>query len=276
MTMAPGVLATVDAPDVTRPLVRIQGLVKTFPTQVPGRGTVTIRALDGVDLAIAPGEAYGLVGESGSGKTTLARCLLRLTDATAGRIELDAPLRTYLPEAPVGPTIRMALSHLTGLQREPPGEIWESMEPPSREELIAGLEDAELVLRPAEQWHYSNLVFALLGSLILALTLTPVLSSLFLPRQVKEKEPWLVRLAHWVYAPVLSFAEAQRHPHNVARRAYVDIEGVAHPAPAPKFSVTPAEVGSPPAGVGSQTRELLEMAGYDAAGVDALRESGIV
>jgi CubicO group peptidase (beta-lactamase class C family) len=61
----------------------------------------------------------------------------------------------------------MALSHLTGLQREPPGEIWESMEPPSREELIAGLEDAELVLRPAEQWHYSNLVYALLGEIVM-------------------------------------------------------------------------------------------------------------
>ncbi len=84
-----------------------------------------------------------------------------------GRIELDAPLRTYLPEAPVGPSVRMALSHLTGLQREPPGEIWESMEPPSREELIGGLEDAELVLRPGEQWHYSNLVFALLGEIVM-------------------------------------------------------------------------------------------------------------
>jgi len=41
-----------------------------------------------------------------------------------------------------------------------------------------------------------TLIFALLGSLILALTLTPVLASLFLPKQVKETEPWLVRLAH--------------------------------------------------------------------------------
>jgi oligopeptide/dipeptide ABC transporter ATP-binding protein len=70
------------------PLVRIEGLVKEFPAHVPGRGTVTIRAVNGVDLAIASGEAYGLVGESGSGKTTLARCLLRLLDVTAGRIEV--------------------------------------------------------------------------------------------------------------------------------------------------------------------------------------------
>ena len=83
------------------------------------------------------------------------------------RINLDAPLRAYLPEAPVGPTIRMALSHLTGVQREPPGEIWESMQLPTREELIGGLEEAELVLHPGEQWHYSNLVFALLGEIVM-------------------------------------------------------------------------------------------------------------
>jgi CubicO group peptidase (beta-lactamase class C family) len=97
-------------------------------------------------------------------KTFTAVLVMQLVDE--GRIELEAPLRTYLPEAPVGPTIRMALSHLSGVQREPPGEIWESMQPPTREELIAGLEDAELVLRPGEQWHYSNLVFALLGEIV--------------------------------------------------------------------------------------------------------------
>ena len=51
-----------------------------------------------------------------------------------------------------------------------------------------------------------TLIFALLGSLILALTLTPVLASLFLPTQVKESEPWLVRLAHRLYEPALGFA----------------------------------------------------------------------
>ena len=51
-----------------------------------------------------------------------------------------------------------------------------------------------------------TLIFALLGSLILALTLTPVLASWFLPRQVKEKEPWLVRVARRAYEPVLNLA----------------------------------------------------------------------
>jgi cobalt-zinc-cadmium resistance protein CzcA len=51
-----------------------------------------------------------------------------------------------------------------------------------------------------------TMIFALGGSLILALTLTPVLASLFLPRHVNEKEPWLVRLTHRLYEPLLALA----------------------------------------------------------------------
>ena len=51
-----------------------------------------------------------------------------------------------------------------------------------------------------------TMIFALLGSLILALTLIPVLASLLLPRKVKEKDPWLVRLARWLYSPALNLA----------------------------------------------------------------------
>src|SRR5262245_40532307 len=97
-------------------------------------------------------------------KTFTAVCILQLRDALV--LGLDDPLRTHIPEAPAGPTIGDALSHLSGLQREPPGEIWETMRPPSREELLGGLEDAERVLRPREAWHYSNLAFGLLGEIV--------------------------------------------------------------------------------------------------------------
>ena len=50
------------------------------------------------------------------------------------------------------------------------------------------------------------MIFALLGSLILSLTLMPVLASLLLPARLAEKEPWLVRQAQRVYAPVLEWA----------------------------------------------------------------------
>jgi cobalt-zinc-cadmium resistance protein CzcA len=55
-----------------------------------------------------------------------------------------------------------------------------------------------------------TLIFALLGSLLIALTLTPVLVSLLLPKVVKEREPWLVRLAHRLYAPALEWALRRR------------------------------------------------------------------
>jgi peptide/nickel transport system ATP-binding protein/oligopeptide transport system ATP-binding protein len=51
--------------------------------QRPGRA---IRAVDEVDLDLDAGECLALVGESGAGKTTLGRCLLRLTEPTAGSI----------------------------------------------------------------------------------------------------------------------------------------------------------------------------------------------
>jgi len=97
-------------------------------------------------------------------KTFTAVCILQLRDALV--LDLADPLRTHIPEAPPGPTVGNALSHLSGLQREPPGEIWETMQPPSREELLAGLEDVERVLRPGEAWHYSNLAFGLLGEIV--------------------------------------------------------------------------------------------------------------
>jgi oligopeptide/dipeptide ABC transporter ATP-binding protein len=74
----------------SEPILRVEGLVKHFPTD---RGFLSsgdvVHAVDGVDLAISPGEVLAVVGESGSGKSTLARCVLRLIDPTQGRIVFD-------------------------------------------------------------------------------------------------------------------------------------------------------------------------------------------
>jgi alpha-methylacyl-CoA racemase len=48
------------------------------------------------------------------------------------------------------------------------------------------------------------------------------------------------------YAPVLSLAEAPKHPHNVARKTFVEVAGVVQPAPAPRFSRTEPEIQGPP------------------------------
>jgi len=78
------------------PLVAGQGIVKHFPIRpsllarwLAGRQEKTVRAVDGVDIAIWPGETLGLVGESGCGKTTLGRVLTLLHEPTAGSLRFS-------------------------------------------------------------------------------------------------------------------------------------------------------------------------------------------
>jgi peptide/nickel transport system ATP-binding protein len=73
-------------------LLRVEGLTKHFP--VRGRGLV--RAVDGIDFEVAPGETLGLVGESGCGKTTAGRMLVRLLEPTSGRIVFEGRDITHL------------------------------------------------------------------------------------------------------------------------------------------------------------------------------------
>jgi CubicO group peptidase (beta-lactamase class C family) len=105
-------------------------------------------------------------------KTFTAAALLQLRDE--GNLDLEDPLSRHLPEAAHGtPTLRRMLSHASGLQREPPGEIWETLEFPDEEELLRGLEEAEQVLPPAAAWHYSNLAYALLGHVVARVSSVP-------------------------------------------------------------------------------------------------------
>lgn len=75
----------------TMPLVEAEGLTKHFHQSggLFGNSGAPIRAVEAVDLAIAPREVLGVVGESGSGKSTLGRLVLRLVEPTAGIARFD-------------------------------------------------------------------------------------------------------------------------------------------------------------------------------------------
>jgi len=65
------------------------------------------------------------------------------------------------------------------------------------------------------------------------------------------------------FAPVLNFAEAAVHPHNRQRETFIEVDGVLQPAPAPRFSETPAHPSSPPPVPGADTDEILRELGYE-------------
>ena len=75
------------------------------------------------------------------------------------------------------------------------------------------------------------------------------------------------------YAPVLSLAEAPKHPHNVARKTFVEVGGIVQPAPAPRFSRTEPEVKGPPEG---SSPEALKAWGFSDADVAKLQSAGAI
>jgi len=78
------------------------------------------------------------------------------------------------------------------------------------------------------------------------------------------------------FAPVLTLGEAPGHPHNVSRGTFTSVDGVVQPAPAPRFSRTPAAAGPPPAAPGEHTTRVLLDWGFGGAEVDALLGAGAV
>ena len=80
--------AGADRPAARHPVLDVRGLTVHFPIR---RGLLqrqggAVRAVDGVDLEIAPGRTLALVGESGCGKTTVGKAILQLVEPTDGEV----------------------------------------------------------------------------------------------------------------------------------------------------------------------------------------------
>jgi alpha-methylacyl-CoA racemase len=77
--------------------------------------------------------------------------------------------------------------------------------------------------------------------------------------KTKTRDDWcaLMEGTDVCFAPVLDWAEAAAHPHNVARQTFVEYEGVTQPAPAPRFSATPGAIRGVAPKPGAHRDEIL-------------------
>jgi alpha-methylacyl-CoA racemase len=88
----------------------------------------------------------------------------------------------------------------------------------------------------------------------------------------RTRDQWVAHFAGTdaCVAPVLDMGEAPVHPHNLARRAFLDLDGVFQPAPAPKYSETVVERPDPPRKEGQDGQAILADLGYGADEIDAI------
>ncbi|MFI8292328.1 dipeptide ABC transporter ATP-binding protein [Streptomyces sp. NPDC085614] len=92
----------------TEPLLKVTGLVKHFPIKkgLLQRQVGAVKAVDGIDFEVLPGETLGVVGESGCGKSTMGRLITRLLEPTGGSIEFQGKDISHLGVAGMRPLRR--------------------------------------------------------------------------------------------------------------------------------------------------------------------------
>jgi alpha-methylacyl-CoA racemase len=94
----------------------------------------------------------------------------------------------------------------------------------------------------------------------------------------RTRDQWATHFASTdaCVAPVLDMGEAPVHPHNLARRAFLDLGGVFQPAPAPRYSATALDRPDPPRREGQDGEAILANLGYSAEEIRMLRAEGVL
>ncbi|MGC4814888.1 serine hydrolase domain-containing protein [Micromonospora sp. DT228] len=176
----------------------------------------------GTDSPLGPGTQFRIGSVT---KTFTAVLVLQCRDD--GLLDLDDPVGRHLDLPAHGElTVRRLLSHTAGLQREPFGDVWDTLRAPDADRLVAELDRAERVLPTARRFHYSNLGLAVLGHLVARL----------------RGESWARSLTDRVLTP-LGLADTSVTPRPTAATGFlVDAySDEAHPEPPTDFgAVGPA------------------------------------
>jgi len=94
--------------------------------------------------------------------------------------------------------------------------------------------------------------------------------------KTRTRDEWTTLLSDTeaCFAPVLTMAEAPKHPHNVARGTFVEVDGIVQPGPAPRFSRTKPEIPRRPPRAGGHEADALLGWGFSNEEIAALRGSG--
>lgn len=94
--------------------------------------------------------------------------------------------------------------------------------------------------------------------------------------KTKTRDEWdaLMAGSDACFAPVLTMVEATAYSANTDRSVYTDVEGLTHPAPAPRFSRTPSQIRHGTQALGADTVSVLEDSGMEASAIQALLETG--
>ncbi len=96
--------------------------------------------------------------------------------------------------------------------------------------------------------------------------------------KTKTRDEWcaIMEGTDICFAPVLSLEEAMKHPHNVSRNVFVEIDGVPQPGPSPRFGRTKPEIQGAPPKPGEHTEEALKEWGFSDKEIASLKESDVI